>query len=368
VLAAATAGLLVVWGVALTGSAAALPSNCLQSGSTVTCTFSSTGSEQTFTVPSGVTAVTVTAVGAPGGNTASPSAGGFGAVVNATVPITALPAGTMTLYVEVGGAGGFDACLVRGAGVGGFNGGGSTTVCSGGGGGASDVRTTSIQTVPDSQLTTSNDSRLVVAGGGGGAGAFANVDNGGTAGDTSVTGAGAGSNGAANGGNGGFDGTQGGSAGMLGGISASAGLLGQGGDGPTGTYGGGGGGGYYGGGGGAIGGGGAGSSFWVTGATNTSMSEDTTGTPSVTISYTTSAASLADTLVSDSTGIGPGTSLGDKAAAIQAAVNAGDTAVACADITNYLGLVKAQTGKHLGATDASILTTDANNLAAALGC
>jgi len=50
--------------------------------------------------------------------------------------------------------------------------------------------------------------------------------------------------------------------------------------------------GYYGGGDGGIsiysttgGGGGAGSSFWIPSATNTSMSTDTTGTPSVTISY-----------------------------------------------------------------------------------
>ena len=38
------------------------------SSSTATsCTYASTGGEQTFTVPSGVTAVTVTTVGAPGG-------------------------------------------------------------------------------------------------------------------------------------------------------------------------------------------------------------------------------------------------------------------------------------------------------------
>ena len=35
---------------------------CTTSGSTTTCIFSSTGSEQTFTVPAGVSSVTVTAV------------------------------------------------------------------------------------------------------------------------------------------------------------------------------------------------------------------------------------------------------------------------------------------------------------------
>jgi hypothetical protein len=75
-----------------------------------------------------------------------------------------------------------------------------------------------------------------------------------------------------------------------------------------------------------------------------------------------------DQLVNDTIGLKPGTALNDKATAIQAAVNAGDTATACADITNFLGLVKAQTGKKLNATQAATLTTDANNLAAALGC
>jgi uncharacterized repeat protein (TIGR01451 family) len=62
-----------------------------------------------------------------------------------------------------------------------------------------------------------------------------------------------------------------------------------------------GGGGYYGGGGGgegtdSAGGGGAGSSFWVSGATGTSMSEDTTGTPEVQITPVTTA----DLALSDS--------------------------------------------------------------------
>ena len=41
---------------------------------------------------------------------------------------------------------------------------------------------------------------------------------------------------------------------------------------------------------------------------------------------------------------------------------------ACPDITNLLSLVKAQTGTHLTNVNATMLTTDANNLAASLGC
>jgi hypothetical protein len=90
------------------------------------------------------------------------------------------------------------------------------------------------------------------------------------------------------------------------------------------------------------------------------------GTASVTVSP--SARGLAKQLVSDSAGKGPGHALADKAAAIQAAVNGGQTAIACAGITDYLGLVNANSGEHLSASDAATLTSDANNLAVALRC
>jgi hypothetical protein len=80
------------------------------------------------------------------------------------------------------------------------------------------------------------------------------------------------------------------------------------------------------------------------------------------------ASEAAATLVSDTKGLPPGTSLPDKATAIQTAVTAGNTATACAGITNFRGLVKAQTGKKLTSAQAGVLTTDAGNLAAALGC
>jgi hypothetical protein len=91
----------------------------------------------------------------------------------------------------------------------------------------------------------------------------------------------------------------------------------------------------------------------------------------VTITYTIPASTLAATLVTDSTNVKPGTGLFDKATAIQAAVSAGNKATACAGITDLVGLVKAQTGKKLTTGPngtATLLTTDANNLATALGC
>jgi hypothetical protein len=237
--------------------------------------FVCTSAEQTYSVPPGVTALKVKAVGAPGapaGNSKAGS-GGLGALVSATVP---LPPGTNTVYVEVGCAGS--------VGAGGFNDdGGGSTGDGGGGGGASDVRLD-----PRSTGLTPTDSRLVVAGGGGGGGTCS--DPGGTAGDGSVTGAGQGDLGddgecgvfglgilpgsRLNGGFGGTAGGTGGSGTVLNPCAGAPGSLGQGG--PGCNKGGGGGGGYWGGGGGgdanlAGGGGGAGSSFWVPDARSTSM-------------------------------------------------------------------------------------------------
>jgi hypothetical protein len=108
----------------------------------ITAEFDSTGALQSYQVPSGICALTVTAQGGSGIVTASGTGrqGGKGAVITATVPVSAGD----RLTVVVGGAG----TLTFGA-----YGGGS----SGGGGGASVVATS--EPVP-----------LVVAGGGGGSG------------------------------------------------------------------------------------------------------------------------------------------------------------------------------------------------------
>ena len=142
----------------------------------------------------------------------------------------------------------------------------------------------------------SSDTRLVVAGGGGGGAASESGcwgTNGGQAGDTTVTGAGNGGRGDTScsgpgtpGGNGGF-GPPGGTEGRPD-AGIGDGYLGGGGIAQVGGMGGGAGGGYFGGGLGdnnfeAGGGGGAGSSYWVPTATATSMSEDASGTPAVTI-------------------------------------------------------------------------------------
>ena len=221
-------------------------------------TFSYTGQEQTYIVPSNAASVTVIATGAsgaaatgtPGCCPGSAQTGGYGGITVTTLPV----ASGQQLIVNVGGA-------ATGL-AGGYNGGGdgSTwqngfTIYSGGGGGASDVRT-------GSDLST----RLLVAPGGGGGGGCGGGGDAGGGGETSGSsgqctagcsasttcgggGASLGSGGAANG----CDGYPGGVAGSLGYGGASYSI----------DCGGAGGGGYYGGGGagGCCGGGGSGSGY-----------------------------------------------------------------------------------------------------------
>ena len=150
---------LLVWVLVLAYSAnpALAEGVCSTNEGITTCTFASTGSEQTFQVPDGVSTVHVVAIGAPGSLGDFGDTAGRGAQVRGD--LTGLVA-DQTLYVNVGGA----ATGVRDE-IGGFNGGGSSGFYGGGGGGASDVRTEP-RTVP---LATT-DSRLIVAGGGGGSG------------------------------------------------------------------------------------------------------------------------------------------------------------------------------------------------------
>jgi hypothetical protein len=112
---------------------------------TVTCTFSFTGDNQAFTVPSGVTRMTIDARGAQGGGVVPDVMGGLGGEATETIPV--VPGAV--LEVRVGGMG-----ANYGSGSsGGFNGGGNGQggfFGGGGGGGASEVE------------------GLIVAGGGGG--------------------------------------------------------------------------------------------------------------------------------------------------------------------------------------------------------
>jgi hypothetical protein len=267
----------------------------------VTDTFSSTGEQQSFTVPTGVSSIRVQAIGAAGeAGFPDDTPGGSGGDVVGQLPVTA----GEVLYVEVGSHG--------------FNGGGSAEF--GFGGDASDVRTIS----KDEAEAETLGSRLLVAAGGGGGGStgFEGEEggSGGRGGDAGIAGG--------TGTSGNFDeegpdtSSPGGGAGTLTGGGTTAfggcgefggeGIFGQGGsgapgdDGPFGD-GGGGGGGYYGGGGGngscgeggpdegAGGGGGGGSSFVSEAATFASFGLASSSTsPSVSITYATSATAIPD--------------------------------------------------------------------------
>jgi hypothetical protein len=161
--------------------AAVVASAVVGVGAAAADTFTYTGGEQTYAVPARITGLHVVLVGASGASETVPdlsAAGGHGARLTADVPV---PAGTTTLYVEVGGTGtNANPPSVAYTATGGFNGGGNGPF---GGGGASDIRTVS------SGQQDSLNSRLAVAGGGGGAGG--NVDysaNGGDAGNADGSG------------------------------------------------------------------------------------------------------------------------------------------------------------------------------------
>ena len=149
-------------------------------GATCTVTYSYTGGEQSFAVPTDMTNLTVRLIGANGGTgDNSQSAGGRGATVTA---VPTVPVGQRTLYLEVGGNGGnglfgepgSTTCPPEGDPglAGGFNGGGAASspgnnsycFLGGSGGGATDLRTS------PSSAAGSLTTRLAVAAGGGGGG------------------------------------------------------------------------------------------------------------------------------------------------------------------------------------------------------
>ena len=268
-----------------------------------------TGAMQTFTVPAGVTSITIEALGAGGGsgalggNSATGGAGGKGSRATGTLAVT--PGQILNIFV--GGTGATPAA--------GFNGGGAGgNTDSGGGGGASDVR------FPGS----ANTDRILVAGGGGGggrAGCESNTVTGGNGGNgdgNGFNGTNAPTPGGVAGGGAGAIGFNAGPAGIgcggflgaPGGTGLATGLGGSGGAGQTcccftfGSIpgGGGGGGGYTGGGGGGggsagtagcsgndkgAGGGGAGGTSFTGGVTAGVVTTNIqTGNGQITISYT----------------------------------------------------------------------------------
>ena len=218
-----------------------------------------TGSDQSFTVPTGVNSLTVKAWGAGGGGYGTGAYGGGGGFVTTTISVTA--GETLAIIVGEGGKSGGNNCGLVGRTYGGGGAGGGLSGYAGysgyqyrnaSGGGRSALRRGSTE--------------LATAGGGGGGGYQAGGGAGGTVGTAGVGYSATGAQGA----------TQ--SAGGAGGASnsygpaGSSGLAFQGGDASTGITAsdltgdcaGGGGGGFYGGGGGTSwGGGGGGSSYWT---------------------------------------------------------------------------------------------------------
>ena len=303
--------------------------------------FSSNATERCFTVPAGVAALHIVAVGGAGGDgfSANPAvaAAGRGARGARVTGILAATPG-QAFYVQVGGNGqpGKSAAGGEGGYSGGADGAASRPFAgllsgqntAGGGGGATDLRTLSMTSLSPAS-DTSLGSRVVVAAGGGGGGSAANlVMAAGLGGDGGAGGAapGAGVTPPAGGGGGGAARTAPpagglGGSGAGGGAPGTDGLGGGGGGGgvaawslltppsPLPAVGGGGGGGsgagYYGGGGGGGGGaawsllppapvpvsdggggGGAGSSFAdPTAFSSVTVATDSSGTPSVTITW-----------------------------------------------------------------------------------
>lgn len=281
------------------------------SNACATQTFNFTGGMQSYTVPVGVTSLTITARGAQGANQTPGGTGGLGGSVQGVLSVSA----GQVLNIFVGGQNGYN-----GGALGGVNGNtvfsGPSTGNAGNGGGATDIRIGGVALA----------NRVLVAGGGGGAGhngvwpscqTAGPAGNGGSGGGLTGGNGSGGSSTACNctggGGNGGFGGTQ--SAGgatstyNTGGCQVTwgpgnAGTLGIGGAGSTvfhnGSGGcGGGGGGYYGGGSGANGsdttpgGGGGGGSSFVGAATSTILSAGTnTGNGSVVLTIPSASTSL----------------------------------------------------------------------------
>jgi len=136
---------------------------------TTSTSFDYTGAPQAYTVPSGVTWLTVDARGGKGGTAANAGSPGFGGRVTSTIPVTA----GETLFVFAGRSGGDitnrDGTISGNGYDAGWNGGGGgfTNDNGGGGGGASDVRrgiqvTNKSLTTNVATLTTATDHGLAV--------------------------------------------------------------------------------------------------------------------------------------------------------------------------------------------------------------
>ena len=73
-------------------------------------------------------------------------------------------------------------------------------------------------------------------------------------------------------------------------------------------------------------------------------------------------------LLTEVTGVGPGTSLADDVTAAQAYYAASDTQATCAMLTGFVNEVRAQNGKKIGRTLDAKLIADADAIEVAIGC
>ena len=285
-------GALGAGGLMLAGGATSLPASadttCGTSGvfssssSTATCTYAYSGAADTFTVPSGVTSVTITAAGGQGGQGGTDVPGGKGAQLNSSFTVTP----TESLNVVVGGTGGSDG-EVGGGGGGSFvyrsaTSGGLLIAAAGGGGGSQGDG--GIAGSATTAAANGEDAGPCAGGkaGGGGNGGHASSNcfgSGGGGGGLLTDGGGSG---VATGGKALTNGATGGTGDADGGFGGGGGA----------TDGAGGGGGYNGGGGSGSGGtlmgaGGGGGSFFASSGTGTSgTSGANTGDGQVVITYT----------------------------------------------------------------------------------
>jgi hypothetical protein len=114
----------------------------------------------------------------------------------------------------------------------------------------------------------------------------------------------------------------------------------------------------------------SGSTFPIGTTTVTCTATDTHGnssTASFTVHVEGAAEQLAD-LLTAATGVGPGTSLGDKVSQAENYVTVNDAVDACSTLRAFINEVKAQSGVKVTPNQAATLITTAQRIEAVLGC
>jgi HYR domain len=115
----------------------------------------------------------------------------------------------------------------------------------------------------------------------------------------------------------------------------------------------------------------SGSVFPIGQTTVTCNATDKAGNSAASQSFTVQvngAAAQLSALLAAVTNVAPGSSMADKLKQIQGYIAINDKASACSGLTNFISLVKAQSGKKLTAAQATSFIAQANNIRATLGC